>query len=87
VRQIRRDNATGLGTQSAAMLTSMLLDRMFEAAADLSPRRWTGAQILELLCTPEHRIAHARGEYDWGVPLVEVPRLLSAVTRTPTLPH
>jgi tetratricopeptide (TPR) repeat protein len=85
VRQIRRDNATNLGEQSAAMITSMLLDRMFEAAADLTPRRWTATEIIDLICIPENQIAHARRQHDWGVALIEVPRLISAVTRTPTL--
>ncbi|MBS0338420.1 MAG: ATP-binding protein [Proteobacteria bacterium] len=85
VRRIRRDNATALGERSAAMITSMLLDRMFEAAADLTPRRFTAAEIVELICTPENQIAHARREHDWGVPLIEVPRLPSAVARTPVL--
>jgi hypothetical protein len=66
VRKIRRDNATGLGEQSAAMITSMLLDRVFEAAADLTPRRWTATEIVDLICTPENQIAHARREHDWG---------------------
>jgi hypothetical protein len=85
VRRIRRDSATGLGERSAAMITSMLLDRMFEAAADLTPRRWTATEIVGLICTPDNQIAHARREHDWGVPLIEVPRLTSAVARTPTL--
>lgn len=85
VRRIRRDRATGLGERSAAMITSMLLDRMFEAAADLTPRRWTATEIVGLICTPDNQIAHARREHDWGVPLIEVPRLASAVARTPTL--
>lgn len=85
VRRLRRDMATGLGERSASMITSMLLDRMFEAAADLTPRRWTAEEIVDLICMPENQIAHARRAHDWGVPLVEVPRLLSAVARTPTL--
>ncbi len=85
VRQIRRDNATGLGEQSAAMITSMLVDRMFEAAAELTPRRWTATEAIDLICTPDNQIAHARRAHDWGVPLIEVPRVISAVARTPTL--
>ncbi|MEA2771071.1 MAG: hypothetical protein QOD93_4033 [Acetobacteraceae bacterium] len=85
VREIRRDNAIGPGEQSAAMLTSMLLDRMFEAAADLSPRRWSAREVVDLLCLPDNQIAHARRHYDWGVPLNEVPRLVSAVARTNVL--
>lgn len=83
VRQIRRDNAVGPGEQSAALLTAMMLDSMFEAAADLSPRRWSASEIVDLLCLPDNQVAHARRRFDWGVPLgVEVPRLASAVART-----
>ncbi|RIR15177.1 ATP-binding protein [Mycobacteroides abscessus] len=82
VRQIRRDNATGLGEQSAALLAAMLLDTMFEAAADLTARRWTADDIVAMLCLPDSQIAHARRRFDWGVPLIEVPRLASAVART-----
>lgn len=83
VRQIRRDNAVGPGEQSAALLTAMMLDSMFETAADLSPRRWSATEIVDLLCLPDNQVAHARRRFDWGVPLgVEVPRLASAVART-----
>lgn len=83
VRQIRRDNAVGPGEKSAALLTAMMLDSMFEAAADLSPRRWPASEIVDLLCLPDNQVAHARRRFDWGVPLgVEVPRLASAVART-----
>jgi tetratricopeptide (TPR) repeat protein len=85
VRVIRRDNATGLGEQSAALLTAMLLDAMFEAAADLSPRRWSAQDVVSMICLPENQIAHARRRFDWGVPLAEVPRLVSAVARTDDL--
>lgn len=85
VRQVRRDNAVGLGEQSAALLTAMMLDSMFEAAADLSPRRWSASEIVGLLCLPDSQVAHARRRFDWGVPLVEVPLLTSAVTRTDEL--
>ena len=60
VRQIRRDNAVGPGEQSAALLTAMMLDSMFEAAADLSPRRWSASEIVDLLCLPDNQVAHAR---------------------------
>uniref|UniRef100_A0A5Q5CFM9 NB-ARC domain-containing protein n=1 Tax=Mycobacterium sp. (strain JLS) TaxID=164757 RepID=A0A5Q5CFM9_MYCSJ len=83
VRRIRRDNAVGPGEQSAALLTAMMLDSMFEAAADLSPRRWSATEIVDLLCLPDNQVARARRRFDWGVPLgVEVPRLASAVART-----
>lgn len=82
VRQIRRDNATGLGEQSAALLAAMLLDTMFEAAADLTARRWSAHDVVAMLCLPDTQIAHARRRFDWGVPLIEVPRLISAVART-----
>ena len=85
VREIRRDNAVGPGEQSAALLTAMLLDSMFEAAADLSPRRWSASEIVDLLCLPDTQVAHARRRFDWGVPLVEVPLLASAVARTDEL--
>lgn len=81
VRQIRRDNATGLGEQSAALLAAMLLDTMFEAAADLTARRWSAHDVVAMLCLPDTQIAHARRRFDWGVPLIEVPRLASAVAR------
>ncbi|WP_280827299.1 ATP-binding protein [Mycobacterium sp. OTB74] len=85
VRDIRRDNAIELGEKSAALLTAMMLDAMFEAAADLSPRRWTARDIVSLLSLPDTQIAHARRRFDWGVPLIEVPRLASAVVRTDEL--
>lgn len=82
VRQIRRDKATGLGEQSAALLAAMLLDTMFEAAAGLTARRWSAHDVVDMLCLPDTQIAHARRRFDWGVPLIEVPRLASAVART-----
>jgi hypothetical protein len=85
VREVRRDNAVGPGEQSAAFLTAMLLDSMFEAAADLSPRRWSASEVVGLVCLPDAQVAHARRRFDWGVPLVEVPRLASAVARTDEL--
>ncbi len=85
VRNIRRNKAIGLGEQSAALLAAMLLDAMFEAAADLSPRRWPARDIVAMLCLPDNQIAHARRRFDWGVPLIEVPRLTSAVARTSDL--
>lgn len=82
VREIRRDNAVGPSQQSAALLTAMMLDSMFEAAADLSPRRWSASEVVGVLCLSDSQVAHARRRFDWGVPLVEVPLLASAVSRT-----
>jgi hypothetical protein len=86
VREIRRDNAVGQGEQSAALLTAMMLDSMIESAADLTPRRWSAREIVDLLCLPDTQVAHARRRFDWGVSLgAEVPLLTSAVARTAEL--
>jgi hypothetical protein len=39
-------------------------------------------ELVALLCLPDSQIAHTLGRFEWGVPMVEVPRLVSAVART-----
>ena len=85
IRTIRGDQALGRGATSADFLMSVLLDHIFDAAAGMSPNTISAAQILQLLCTPDADLAHAMREYDWGAPLLEVPRLVSAVPRIATL--
>ena len=81
IRQIRSDNAVGQGTKSAALLMAVILDRVFDSAAGMSERTISANTLLELLGTHDNALAHALGEYDWGAPLVEVPRLTSPVPR------
>lgn len=85
IRTIRGDRALGQGAKTAALLAALLLDRIFESGADLSARRLAAQDILNLLSTPDTEIAHALRQFDWGVPLVEVPRLVSAVARASEL--
>jgi hypothetical protein len=51
----------------------------------MTSRRLPAADLLELVCTPDTDTAHALLRFDWGVPLVEVPRLVSGVRRTTEL--
>jgi hypothetical protein len=64
---------------------SVLLDHIFDAAAGMSPNTISAARILQLLGIPDTELAHALRGFDWGAPLLEVPRLVSAVPRTDTL--
>jgi hypothetical protein len=85
IREIRGDHALGRGLNSAGLLAALLMDSIFEAAADVAPRRRTAREISELICMPDAQIAHALRRFDWGSPLIEVPRLISAVARTAEL--
>lgn len=85
IREIRHDHALSQGHSSAGLLAALLMDSIFEAAADVVPRRRTASELLKLLCTPDAQIAHTLRRFDWGSPLIEVPRLVSAVARTTEL--
>jgi hypothetical protein len=85
IRELRQDHALGPGQRSVVLLAALLMDSIFESAADLSPRRLSGEDLKALLCLPDTQIAHALRGFDWGVPLIEVPRLVSAVARTEEL--
>ena len=47
MRALRRDNARGQGERTAALLAALLLDTIFESAADLTQRRLSGRDLLE----------------------------------------
>ena len=85
IRALRADRALGPGLRSAGLLMAMLLDRIFDSAAGISARTISAEEILDLLQTKDTELAHALRGYDWGVPLLEVPRLVSAVPRTAEL--
>ncbi|MEV0339172.1 ATP-binding protein [Nocardia sp. NPDC050713] len=85
IRGIRRDSALGQGESSAGLLAALLMDAVFDSAADLAARRISGADIVDLLCIPDAQVAHALRRFDWGVPLLEVPRLVSPVARASEL--
>jgi tetratricopeptide (TPR) repeat protein len=85
IKQIRKDKAIGQGAKSAALLMAVVLDRVFDSAAGLSQRTIHATELLELLGTHDNALAHALGEFDWGAPLVEVPRLASQVARAEEL--
>lgn len=85
IQEIRRDKALGQGLSSAGLLAALVLDSIFESAAGSAPRRRAALEIESLLCTPDAQIAHALRHFDWGVPLAEVPRLVSAVARSAEL--
>ncbi|WP_327098930.1 hypothetical protein OIE68_09135 [Nocardia vinacea] len=85
IRNIRGDRALGQGTNSAGLLAALLVDAVFASAADLAARRISATDILELLCISDTQVAHALRRFDWGVPLLEVPRLVSPVPRTSEL--
>ncbi|MFE6920600.1 ATP-binding protein [Nocardia sp. NPDC057663] len=85
IRGIRRDRALGQGETSAGLLAALLMDAVFDSAADLAARRISGADINDLLCIPDAQVAHVLRRFDWGVPLLEVPRLVSPVARTAEL--
>ncbi|SPM40210.1 hypothetical protein MNAB215_2406, partial [Mycobacterium numidiamassiliense] len=85
IRELRRDQALGPGERSVGLLAALLMDSIFESAAGLSSRRLNGEDLKALLCLPDTQVAHALRGFDWGVPLIEVPRLVSAVARTDEL--
>ena len=82
IRDLRQDQALGPGERSIGLLAAMMMDLIFESAADLSPRRLPAEELKTLLCLADTQMAHALRQFDWGVPLIEVPRLVSAVART-----
>ncbi|MDT5115503.1 MAG: hypothetical protein QOE30_1242 [Mycobacterium sp.] len=85
IRTLRADQALEAGLRSAGLLRPLLLDRIFDSAAGMSTRTIPAAEILDLLHAKENEVGHALRGYDWGVPLLEVPRLVSAVPRTEEL--
>jgi hypothetical protein len=85
IGELRQDRALGLGERSIGLLAAMMIDSIFESAADLLPRRLPAEEVKALLCLRDTQIAHALRQFDWGVPLAEVPRLVSAVARTDQL--
>jgi tetratricopeptide (TPR) repeat protein len=85
IRDVRRDNALGQGTKSAGVLMAVALDRIFDSAADMAERTISAESLLRLLGTTDNDLAHVLREFDWGAPLVEVPRLTSPVPRTTEL--
>ncbi|BBY46826.1 hypothetical protein MARA_02560 (plasmid) [Mycolicibacterium arabiense] len=85
IRTLRVDHALGPGVRSAGLLRSHLLDRIFDSAAGLSSRTIPAAEVLDLLHISDNEIGHALRGYDWGVPLLEVPRVVSAVPRAEEL--
>ncbi|MFG3522054.1 ATP-binding protein [Nocardia nova] len=85
IRQIRGDRALGRGESSAGLLAALLMDTIFDSAADLAARRISGTEIVDLLCMPDTQVAHTLRRFDWGVPLLEVPHLVSPVARAAEL--
>jgi tetratricopeptide (TPR) repeat protein len=85
IQQIRSDQALGPGLRSAGLLMPNLVDTIADAAAGMSPNTLSGTDILQLLYTPDHDLSHAMRRRDWGTPLLEVPRLVSAVPRVEKL--
>lgn len=85
IRSLRADHALGAGVRSAGLLRSELIDRIFDSAAGMSTRAIPAADVLTLLHANENEVGHALRGYDWGVPLLEVPRVVSAVRRTDEL--
>jgi tetratricopeptide (TPR) repeat protein len=85
IRTLRADHALGAGVRSAGLLRSQLIDRIFDSAAGMSTRAIPAAEVLELLHANENEVGHALRGYDWGLPLLEVPRVVSAVPRTDEL--
>lgn len=85
IRQIRADRALGPGQRSAGLLMPNLVDKIADAAAGMSSNTISGSEIMELLYTPDHELAHAMRRQDWGTPGLEVPRLVSAVPRVEIL--
>jgi hypothetical protein len=82
IQALRRDRLLGQGIRSAGLLMAVLLDKIFDSAAGMSARTISADEILRLLSTKDNELAHTLREYDWGVPLLEVPRLVSPVPRT-----
>lgn len=85
IQQVRADRALGPGLRSAGLLMPKLVDTIADAAAGMSSNTISGTDILKLLYTPEHELSHAMRRHDWGTPLLEVPRLVSAVPRVDKL--
>jgi hypothetical protein len=85
IQQLRADRALGPGLRSAGLLMPKLVDRIADAAAGMSSNTISGPDIMQLLCTPDHELAHAMRRQDWGTPWMEIPRLVSAVPRVEKL--
>jgi hypothetical protein len=64
IRELRQDHALGRGERSVGLLAALLMDSIFESAADLSPRRLRAEELKALLCLPDTQTAHALRGFD-----------------------
>ena len=81
VRQFRSDQALGQGGVTSRIISKLLLDNIFRSAAGDGPSRFEALDIVKLISTPDPAIAHAVGNFDWGVPVSGIPMLTSTVPR------
>lgn len=81
IRGFRKRRGLTYGTVSAHLLTSILLDYIFSAAAGEQPNRITALDLLEKLAMPDARIAQVAGGFDWGLPISNIPNYMSTVPR------
>lgn|GEM_PF-1879023 len=81
VREFRSDQALGQGSVSCRIISKLLLDKVFQSAADQSEFKFDALEIIAFLAMPDPEIAHVVGGFDWGVPVSGIPILPSTVTR------
>jgi hypothetical protein len=81
VREFRSDQALGQGSVSCLIISKLLLDKIFQSAAEQDKNRYDALEIIAFIAIPDPDIAHVVGGFDWGVPVSGLPILPSTVTR------
>ncbi len=81
IREFRRDRQLSQGEFTCNALVSVLLDRVFSAAASATDQRIDALDLIELLAMPDARIAQIAGGFDWGRVTARIPHYASTIPR------
>ncbi|MGJ6127183.1 hypothetical protein QN239_31865 [Mycolicibacterium sp. Y3] len=85
VRSARADRMLSQGEPTSRIVSMVLLHHIFRSAAGTGAERSTAVEIVALLKTPDHAVAHVLGSFDWGVPIGGIPTFSSTVPRVAQL--
>ncbi|QRY43505.1 hypothetical protein JVX93_23595 [Mycolicibacterium boenickei] len=81
IRRFRNDQHLGLSDVSCRVVAKLLLDRVFQSATGDAPSRFDALDFIKFLSMPDNEIAHAVGNFDWGIPVGGIPTLPATVPR------
>ncbi|MFE0748085.1 hypothetical protein [Gordonia sp. NPDC058843] len=81
IREFRKDRQLSQGDLTCNSLVSVLLERIFSAAASNAPQQITALAFVELLAMPDVRIAQVVGGFDWGRVVANIPHYASTAPR------